>query len=210
MTDKIIAYKGFDSDLKCRGHQFAVGETFSIDGEIKICERGFHSCEYPLDVFSFYAPAESRFAEVEVSGDTDQNDHGNTKIASASIAIKAEISLHVMIERAVAWVFDRADWEKGPAVKADKAGAVNDNDRGAASSTGDQGAASALGPHSVALAAGSRGKARAAKGSAFALIYRDNEGRILRVVSAIAGQDGIKPEVFYTLDESGQIVEAGQ
>lgn len=247
MTDeKIIAYKGFDADLKCRGMQYEIGQTFSIEEKAAICQRGFHACEYPLDVFGYYPPADSRYATVEATGGIVRHENVDTKIAAASLTITAEISLHDMIGAAVKWVFDRVDWKKGANVKADRAGATNEDDQGAASSTGfqgaasstggwgaasstgyrgaasstgywgaasstgDQGAASALGKHSVALAAGEGTKARASDGSALVLIHRDDEGAILNVVSAIAGRDGIKPEAWYTLDESGSLVEASE
>lgn len=211
MTDeKIIAYKGFDADLKCRGMQYEIGQTFSIEEKPAICQRGFHACEYPLDVFGYYPPADSRYATVEATGGIVRHENVDTKIAAASLTITAEISLHDMIGAAVKWVFDRVDWKKGANVKADRAGATNEDDQGAASSTGDQGAASALGKHSVALAAGEGTKARASDGSALVLIHRDDEGAILNVVSAIAGRDGIKPEAWYTLDESGSLVEASE
>ena len=45
-------FKGFDKDLKCLGFQYEVGKEFEIDGDIKCCNRGFHSCENPLEVFT--------------------------------------------------------------------------------------------------------------------------------------------------------------
>ncbi|MCS7816611.1 hypothetical protein N0387_31535, partial [Pseudomonas aeruginosa] len=63
----VTAYKGFKQDLTCRGYQFEIGGTYKHEGEVEACASGFHSCEYPLDVFGYYAPSESRFAIVKAS-----------------------------------------------------------------------------------------------------------------------------------------------
>ena len=101
----VSAFKGFDKNLSCRGHQFEVGRTYTIDGPIKMCARGWHSCENPFDVWNYYGPFESRFAEVDVSGDIKRHDE-DSKIASASITIKAELNLPQFIQRAVDLIID--------------------------------------------------------------------------------------------------------
>ena len=95
MSDKIVSYKGFDENFKCRGFQYEVGKTYTHNEKVKICESGFHACPTPLDVFSYYPPANARFALVEQSGNTDTE---ATKTASSKIHIKAEISLFDMIK----------------------------------------------------------------------------------------------------------------
>ena len=68
MEQKIKAYKAFDKDLSCRGFKYEVGKEYEETGYIKVCEKGFHACPYPLDVFGYYPPAEARFCEVGQSG----------------------------------------------------------------------------------------------------------------------------------------------
>lgn len=47
----IKSYKGFDKNLRCRDFQYKIGGIYEMDGEIKVCSRGFHACESPFDVF---------------------------------------------------------------------------------------------------------------------------------------------------------------
>ncbi|EPJ9700138.1 DUF7666 domain-containing protein [Pseudomonas aeruginosa] len=96
----VTAYKGFKQDLTCRGYQFEIGGTYKHEGEVEACASGFHSCEYPLDVFGYYAPGESRFAIVKASGQLSRHD-ADSKIASATLVVEAEISMPTMISRAL-------------------------------------------------------------------------------------------------------------
>lgn len=64
---KLLTYKGFDKDLKCRDFQYEVGKEYE-EKEAKVCSAGFHACENPLDIFNYYSPANSVFHEVEQSG----------------------------------------------------------------------------------------------------------------------------------------------
>lgn len=52
MSEPIIAYKGFDKDMKCRDFQFAEGETYHED-KAELCNSGFHACTMPLDVLDY-------------------------------------------------------------------------------------------------------------------------------------------------------------
>jgi hypothetical protein len=96
----IVAFKGFDKDLKCRGFQFEVGKTYRHDGPVRACASGFHACTEPFDVWGYYGPVACRFAEVELSGKTATHDQ-DSKIAAAEITIKAELTLPQFIKRAV-------------------------------------------------------------------------------------------------------------
>lgn len=51
----MIVYKGTDKDMKCRGFQFDLGKEY-VEEKAKLCKKGFHGCEYPLDVFAHYDP----------------------------------------------------------------------------------------------------------------------------------------------------------
>jgi hypothetical protein len=146
--------KGFDRDLKCRGFQFEVGKTYWIEGEVVVCRNGWHACENPLDVFSYYAPGLSVFHEVEQSGDLARHDE-DTKIASATITIGIEISLHEMALRAVDWIKSKIDFSNAPATNTgDRSAATNTGHGSAATNTGDRSAATNTGDRSAATNTG--------------------------------------------------------
>ena len=156
---EIIAYKGFDKNLKCRDYQYEIGKTFEHDGAVKVCGSGFHACEYPLDVFSYYLPSNSRFAIVKMHGETSK-DSDDTKIASAKITIETEIKLPEIINRAVDWIKNKVNWGDD---KVSNTGycsaATNTGNRSAATNTGDCSAATNTGYCSAATNTGNRSAA---------------------------------------------------
>ncbi|MEI5276213.1 hypothetical protein RJ858_29065 [Pseudomonas aeruginosa] len=143
----MTAYKGFKQDLTCLGYQFEIGGTYKHEGEVEACASGFHSCEYPLDVFGYYAPGDSRFAIVKASGQLSRHDD-DSKIASATLVVEAEISMPTMISRAIDWVMSKVDKSVEQTVVGGTAS--NTGYQSAASNTGYQSAASNTGYQSAA------------------------------------------------------------
>ncbi|WP_171429017.1 DUF7666 domain-containing protein [Pseudomonas aeruginosa] len=152
----VTAYKGFKQDLTCRGYQFEIGGTYKHEGEVEACASGFHSCEYPLDVFGYYAPSESRFAIVKASGHLSRH-NDDSKIASATLVVEAEISMPTMISRAIDWVMSKVDKSVEQTVVGETAS--NTGYQSAASNTGDYSAASNTGDYSAASNTGNRSAA---------------------------------------------------
>ena len=205
-TVVVHGFKGFDKDWKCRDMQYAPGETYE-EAEAKLCENGLHFCEHPLDCLGYYAPGEgSRYAVVTADNPTDEKSD-DTKRVTKKLHIGAELSLGGLVEAAVKFVFDRAEWTEADKATGDYGAASATGYKGAASATGYYGSASATGEESVAMACGYKCKARACVGSWIALTERDDEGHILSMQCAIVDGDTLKPDVYYTLKD-GQIVEA--
>ncbi|WP_079781643.1 DUF7666 domain-containing protein [Salmonella enterica] len=217
MTKEIVTFKGFNKDLKCRGFQFAIGETFHHDGKVEACGSGFHACECPFDVFSYYPPAESRYAETISFGITDSEEGGDTKIASSSITIKDELTLPQFIQRGIEWIWSKIDksleqqimcgsWSAATNT-GNRSAATNTGDRSAATNTGDRSAAEVSGSQSVAASLGIEGKARASEGGAIVLCYRDEDGELIHIRASKVGENGIMPNTWYQLDKDGEFVE---
>ncbi|EKQ0512961.1 hypothetical protein P4P27_001180 [Salmonella enterica] len=217
MTKEIMTFKGFNKNLKCRDFQFEIGKTFHHDGKVEACGSGFHACECPFDVFSYYPPAESRYAETISFGITDSEEGGDTKIASSSITIKDELTLPQFIQRGIEWIWSKIDKSleqqimTGNQSAATNTGyqsaATNTGYQSAATNTGDWSAAEVSGSQSVAASLGIEGKARASEGGAIVLCYRDEDGELIHIRASKVGENGIMPNTWYQLDKDGEFVE---
>lgn len=208
MTKEIVTFKGFNKDLTCRDFQFAIGETFHHDGKVEACGSGFHACECPFDVFSYYPPAESRYAETISFGITDSEEGGDTKIASSSITIKDELTLPQFIQRGIEWIWSKIDKSlEQQIISGNWSAATNTGKRSAATNTGNRSAAEVSGSQSVAASLGIEGKARASEGGAIVLCYRDEDGELIHIRASKVGENGIMPDTWYQLDEDGEFVE---
>src|SRR5574344_1934342 len=101
MEEKVIAYKGFNKDLTCRGFQYEIGKEYE-EKAVSVCERGFHACENPFDVLGFYGDIiNNRFCKVEQSG-TIKKDY--KKQASSKIKVVAEIGFAGLFKAGIEWI----------------------------------------------------------------------------------------------------------
>ena len=160
------AFKGFNKDLTCRGFQYEEGKEFHTE-KAECCEEGFHACEYPLDCFGYYNPAQSVFHEVELSGDMDRRSD-DTKVCATDIKIGARISIAGLVKAAIEFTMSKVNKEKesyedhGFASATGNCGASSaTGDYGASSATGDYGASSATGNCGASSATGYRGASSA-------------------------------------------------
>ena len=59
-------WKCFNTDLTCRSFQFEVGKSYEVDGDIKLCENGFHFHSEAKDLFNYYPDNRDRTIVCEV------------------------------------------------------------------------------------------------------------------------------------------------
>lgn len=205
MEQKIKAYKAFDKDLSCRGFKYEVGKEYEETGYIKACEKGFHACPYPLDVFGYYAPAGSRFCEVEQSGKIDDSE--SDKVCSSKIRIGAELDIRGLVKAAVSYVKERCtnecNAEPGKPATAGNYGAATAGDRGAATARGK----ASTGSNGLSVA---RGRNVQAKGGIGAILViaeeRDDTYDIVDWKAVVVDGEVVKADTWYRL-ENGELVE---
>ena len=227
-------YKGFDKDLKCRDFQYEIGKGYEEE-RAEICDTGFHACENPLDVFGYYAPADSRYCEVELDANDQKSD--DSKRVGKKISIKAEIGIAGIIKAGLEYIKGQVNWDDdkksntgdysaatntgdysaatntGNRSAATNTGnwsaATNTGDCSAATNTGDCSAATVEGKESVAMAIGYNSKAKGSLGCFIVLAeYKElgSKRHIVDVKSAKVDGEKIKPDIFYKLI-NGEFVE---
>ena len=201
--------------MQCRDFQYEVGKEYEMDGEIKCCNRGFHACKSPMEVWDHYDMLNSRYAEVEQSGKIEE-EKNSTKICSSHIKIKAELKLADIINIGVEWLKDITSPSK---VKTD--GALNSSgdyaqigssgDSAKIGSSGDYAKIDSTGEDSVIMCAGNKSKAKAKVGSWITLAewkWSDEKNHNVPVCVKTEYVDGenIKADTWYQL-KNGKFVE---
>ncbi|HHF1745676.1 TPA: hypothetical protein ACPJBL_001771, partial [Haemophilus influenzae] len=85
--------------------------------------------------------------------------------------------------------------------------ATNTGYRSAATNTGDQSVAEVSGKQSIAVALGWQSKAKASINGAIVCVYRNHDGELIHIKASKVGENNIKADTWYTLDEIGEFVE---
>ena len=201
-------YKGFDKDLKCHDFQYEIGKEYEEE-RAEICDTGFHACENPLDVFGYYAPADSRYCEVDLDANDQKSD--DSKRAGKKISIKAEIGIAGIIKAGLEYIKDQVNWDDDKKSNTGiQSAATNTGSRSAATNTGDWSAATVEGKESVAMAIGCNSKAKGSIGCFIVLAewkeFEDETYHIVDVKSAKVDGAKIKPDTFYKL-VNGEFIE---
>ena len=146
-------FKGFDKDLKCRDFHYEIGKEYTEE-KADICNCGFHACEFPMDVFGYYPPSDSRYCEVELE-ENGQKSSDDSKRVGKKISVKAEIGIAGIIKAGVEYIKEQVDWEDDKATNTgDQSAATNTGYRSAATNTGDYSAATNTGDQSAATNTG--------------------------------------------------------
>ena len=226
-------YKATDKNMKCRGFQYELGKTAEVEGDIKLCEKGFHACEMPIDVLGYYAPGDgSRYFEAELE-DVSEKRSDDTKRVGKKLTLSAEIGIPGLVKAQVEYVKAQCDFdnaikkadakkknhatgESGAASATGESGAASatgwrgaasaTGESGAASATGESGAASATGDGCVAMTTGFYGRVMGEIGNAIVCVERGDNGEIAAILAGIVDGETLKPGVWYTV-KNGQWTE---
>ena len=142
-------YKGTDKEMKCRGYQYELGKTAETDAA-KLCNKGFHACEAPLDVFAYYPPATSRYFEADLEDVSDERRDDDTKVVGRKITLGAELNVAGLCKAHFEYVRARTTTEHTDPkmATAGDSGAATAGSYGAATA-GSYGAATSRGSVSV-------------------------------------------------------------
>ena len=221
-------FKGFDKDLKCRGFQYAIGETTTHDGTVSLCNSGLHFCESPLDTFTFYNPGSSRYAEVEADGVSDSTEKDSKRVAK-SLHVKAELKIPALVKAAVEFVFQKVKPSEGnsahsattgdsahsattgnyahSATTGNSAHSATTGDSAHSATTGDSARSAAMGKQSIAASLGHNGAAKGPKGGWLVLSEIGDDLKVKAVGVARVDGKKIKADTYYQI-KGGKFVEA--
>ena len=215
------AYKGFNADMTCRGFQYKEGETYHED-IADLCHKGFHACEYPLDVLAYYPPNSSVYHEVELEEVSEQREE-DSKVCAKTIRVGARMDIASLVKASIEYTASKCDGSRSKHTTGDYSVASATGSRGVASATGDWSAASATGyrgaasvtgckgatsadnPTAIAVAWGLKGRAKGVLGAHIVCAEWEDDKLIGAKMARVDG-DKIKADTYYML-KNGEFAE---
>lgn len=95
---KMKGYKGFNSDLTCKGFKYEIGKTYEMNERPIICEKGFHFCYSLKDVLPNYPLHKKHtFCEIEACGDV-VSDEFYKKCCTNKIKVLRKLDLDEILD----------------------------------------------------------------------------------------------------------------
>lgn len=181
----MIAYKGFEPGLICRGYQFRTG--LNVTEKANCRANGFHCAEDPLDCLTYYGNIRnSEYYIVDARGDIDE-DGQDTKIACTELTIIKKLSVMELFMHALAFMVDHPKREWSNHVVKDKANAH----------------------WGYAVVRGVDPVASGNIGAYLAFVKEDTKGRIIQVALTTVDGDKIKPDTWYGIELTEREVTLG-
>lgn len=115
----MIAYKGFEPGLVCRGYQFQMG--LNVTDKANCAENGFHCAEDPLDCLSYYGNVNhSEYYIVNAGGDIDE-DAVDSKISCTELTVLKKLTKKELFLHGLAFMADHPKREWNSHVQKDRA-----------------------------------------------------------------------------------------
>lgn len=126
-----------------------------------------------------------------------------------AVAIAAQVAAGSEVSTTGDWAnaATAGDWANA-ATTGNWANAATTGYRANAATTGEGANAATTGDGAVAASLGIYAKAKAGTGGAIVLAHRDEYGALLGIKAAMVGQNGIEPDVWYSLSDSGEFIKA--
>ena len=210
MEEVIKSYKGFNRDMTCNpegtSFQYEEGREYEEDNA-EACECGFHACEMPLDVFSYYPPGTSVYHEVEQSGKISRKED-DSKVASTKIKIGARLDIAGLVKAQIEYVKKRTNNEHTNPERATAGyrGAATAGDSGAATSRGK----SEVGNNGLAVARGNNVKVKGGIGSILVIAEENaSDYDIADWKAVIVDGENVKADTWYCLKD-GALCEVSE
>ena len=156
-------YKGFNKNLQCdptgcKPFQYEIGGVYEEESA-EVCDHGFHACENPIDVLTYYPPGSNRYCEADLDGVVKRADD-NTKVAGTKIQIGLEIGLKGIIQGALNFVMERTqNSQDTTSTTGNRAHAATTGNRAHAATTGNRAHAATTGDDAHAATTGNRAHA---------------------------------------------------